>query len=295
VETRYPIRAVSKITGIPVETLRAWERRHRVVEPARDARGRLYTAAEVERLHLLRRAVGAGHSIGRAAALSTEELRALAVERTDSFAVPSSLRELHDAVERLDAPALRAELSRLAALLPLRALCRDVALPLLRHAGEAWRAGRLGIAQEHLASAEVRNLLGALARLHAGGWREPTVVFGTPPGELHEIGTLAASLVAADAGFGAVYLGPNVPAADFLTAASRAAATVIVLGWTRAGDGATAGRTALAALAREAAAPIELWVGGRGADDARRATRGRAIALESFDAFERELARLRGG
>src|SRR6185436_7231599 len=43
----YPIRAVSKLTGIAIDTLRAWERRHRAVTPVRDDRGRMYTDADI--------------------------------------------------------------------------------------------------------------------------------------------------------------------------------------------------------------------------------------------------------
>ena len=32
----YPIRAVSRLTGIGIDTLRAWERRYRAVTPTRD-------------------------------------------------------------------------------------------------------------------------------------------------------------------------------------------------------------------------------------------------------------------
>ena len=46
----YPIRAVAKLTGIPIETLRAWERRYDAVTPDRTARGRLYSDVEVRRL-----------------------------------------------------------------------------------------------------------------------------------------------------------------------------------------------------------------------------------------------------
>ena len=34
----YPIRAVSKQTGISIDTLRAWEKRYQVVAPQRDER-----------------------------------------------------------------------------------------------------------------------------------------------------------------------------------------------------------------------------------------------------------------
>ena len=66
----YPIRAVSRLTGISIDTLRAWERRHDAVTPVRDERGRMYTDADVARLRLLRQAVEQGHSIGRLAGLT---------------------------------------------------------------------------------------------------------------------------------------------------------------------------------------------------------------------------------
>ena len=75
---QYPIRAVAKLTGIAIDTLRAWERRHRAVAPVRDDRGRMYTDADIARLRLLRGAVDHGHSIGRLAALTDAELRRLA-------------------------------------------------------------------------------------------------------------------------------------------------------------------------------------------------------------------------
>ena len=70
VPPRYPIRAVSKLTGIGIDTLRAWERRHGAVTPLRDGRGRMYTNDDIARLRLLRSAVEEGHSIGRLAELS---------------------------------------------------------------------------------------------------------------------------------------------------------------------------------------------------------------------------------
>ena len=60
----YPIRAVAKLTGISIDALRAWERRYKAVVPNRTRRGRLYDAAQVRRLMLLRDVTKIGHSIG---------------------------------------------------------------------------------------------------------------------------------------------------------------------------------------------------------------------------------------
>ena len=73
---QYRIAAVSKLTGMPVPTIRMWERRYEVVTPARSAaNGRLYSRADIERLTLLKAAVDAGHAIGTVAALEDEQIR----------------------------------------------------------------------------------------------------------------------------------------------------------------------------------------------------------------------------
>ena len=52
---RHPIRVVAQRTGLTPATLRAWERRYRVVEPSRSEGGqRLYSDADVERLVRIR-------------------------------------------------------------------------------------------------------------------------------------------------------------------------------------------------------------------------------------------------
>ena len=78
--TMFKIGAVSRITNIPVDTLRIWERRYSVVVPIRSENAdRLYQREDINRLTLLKMLVDRGHSIGSIAKLSNEEL----VERLD--------------------------------------------------------------------------------------------------------------------------------------------------------------------------------------------------------------------
>lgn len=74
--------AAARMAGIPVATLRVWERRYGVVGPARTASGqRLYAPQDVERLVLLKQLVDLGHAIGTIAASPLSSLRALAAAR----------------------------------------------------------------------------------------------------------------------------------------------------------------------------------------------------------------------
>lgn len=73
---RYRIGAVARLTGIPADTLRIWERRYSVVEPERTEKGgRLYSQDDVTRLTMIKSLVDRGHAIGTVARLSGEALR----------------------------------------------------------------------------------------------------------------------------------------------------------------------------------------------------------------------------
>ena len=74
----YPMRVVTRMTGLSPERLRAWETRHRAVMPLRtDGGSRRYTETDVERLLLLRKATEAGHRIGGRALQEAGDQRGL--------------------------------------------------------------------------------------------------------------------------------------------------------------------------------------------------------------------------
>ncbi len=72
----YRIGAVARLTGIPPDTLRVWERRYAVVTPIRSEAGtRLYAAEDVHRLSLIKRLVDNGDAISHVAGLELSQLR----------------------------------------------------------------------------------------------------------------------------------------------------------------------------------------------------------------------------
>jgi DNA-binding transcriptional MerR regulator len=147
---RHPMRVVTRRTGLSADLLRVWEKRHKVVKPARSRGGRrLYSDADIERLRLLYRATLAGRGIGQVAALSPQALAALVrrdvdAERADTNGRVSSadartvapvtteyLTEAGRAIERLDAHALEAVLRRAVVALPVATLLDELIGPLL--------------------------------------------------------------------------------------------------------------------------------------------------------------------
>lgn len=74
-EVSFRIGTVSRMTGIPVDTLRIWERRYAVVTPKRSqGSDRLYNRDDIKRLGLIKRLVDRAHAIGSIASLSDTAL-----------------------------------------------------------------------------------------------------------------------------------------------------------------------------------------------------------------------------
>lgn len=74
-EVTFRIGTASRMTGIPVDTLRVWERRYGVVKPLRSpGADRLYRQDDIKRLTLLKKLVDRGHAIGTIARLSDQKL-----------------------------------------------------------------------------------------------------------------------------------------------------------------------------------------------------------------------------
>jgi DNA-binding transcriptional MerR regulator/methylmalonyl-CoA mutase cobalamin-binding subunit len=296
----YPIRAVSKLTGVAIDTLRAWERRHSAVMPIRDDRGRMYTDADIARLRLLRGAVEHGHSIGRLAPLTDAELRQLAAAGASAVSevdpprrTPIDTAALTAALQKYDATAIDQQISRLASVLPSLELLRDVLMPVLAQVGDDWHRGPARIAHEHLMSSTIRNILGSFLRLYARPEVSTRLLFATPAGERHEIGTLGAAMLAASSGLGVAYLGPDLPAREIVASVKPAGAQVLVLGLT-ATSKAKAQERELRAIVHDLPAAVELWAGGRGAVRHTAVISPRGLVLRDYDAYQQELVRLGG-
>ena len=96
--------AVARMVRMPVATLRVWERRYAVARPALSPTGqRLYSAADVQRLALLKRLTDLGHAIGGLAALDMAQLHAVAATHAGALPALRPLRADPAATETLAA------------------------------------------------------------------------------------------------------------------------------------------------------------------------------------------------
>lgn len=272
---KYTIKTVAQLTGLSAHTIRAWERRHQVLNPARtETNRRVYENAEVERLKLLGRAVASGHAIGQVAHLSTDELRSLPVSGIAAIGPPMEspsgtstaayLAACCDAMDRLDADLLEQTLVRAAASLGLTSLLESVIIPFIEVISVRWVDGTTTIAQEHLATAVLRTYLESVRTTMRSPSHAPRLLVTTPKNQVHEIGALIVSIVASVQGWSVTYLGPNLPAQEIVNAARQCGAHAIGLSLVFPDDDPTLADELN--LLRHALGPaIPILVGGRAA------------------------------
>lgn len=237
---RHPIRVVAERTGLTAATIRAWERRYNLVAPGRSPGAqRLYSDADIQRLRLIARLSAIGVSLAELAAASTTALarmarQSLAGDAADADVLAkaradSAINRMLSDTRALDATALRASLSQSIFTLGPSAAFDVVLSPFLEQIGIAWSCREVSVAQEHLASAVVRDVLGWVMHNAATGTDAPTVVASTVADEQHEFGAMMAGAIAAVSGWRVLYLGPNLPATEIAKLAREANARAVLL------------------------------------------------------------------
>lgn len=234
----YRIRTISELTGIPKNTLIAWERRYGVVQPQRLENGyRSYTEKDLQRLLRIKGALQTGLSISEAVELLKNEQPLPPFQRVpaplphpengDGYAV---LREqLIQAFIHYQGQEARRILSK---LLPLsfEERLHQIFFPVLREIGELWASGAINVAQEHYASAIIRDqLVSILLGVGTQNTRMPHAACATFPEEQHEIAAIALGVHLALNGYRVSYLGANLPLADLLEFVSQQQPSLICI------------------------------------------------------------------
>ena len=287
-DPKHPIGVVAERTGLSPDVLRVWERRYGVVEPNRSPGGqRLYSDSDIERLSLLHRATRGGHGISHVAALSNAQLDDL-VQSIEVEPPPTVVRsnrpgdaerivsEAIALVESLDPAALGTLLRRAVARYGLVAFIDSVAAPFLRSVGDAWHAGTLSVAQEHLATAVVQRIVNETAPLLTGAGGKPTIVIATLEGERHANGALMAAAIAASEGWKVIYLGADLPATEIAGMATQTKARAVAISMV-APDRKSRISTEVRQLRKQLSAETTLVIGGAGSRSIRQANEGTEI------------------
>lgn len=243
----YTIKGAAERVGITPSTLRAWERRYGIVSPERTEAGyRVYSEDDVRALARMAHLVDSGSTPSLAAQEAKRQGHPPGLTeagQSDPIAggldAASDVLALVEVAESLDAARLELVLDQMLARGSFEAVVDQSLLPALGALGAAWESGRVSVAGEHLVSNAVMRRLAAAyeaaSRLASG----PRVLIGMPPGGRHELGLFAFAVAARRHGLVTDYLGADLPAADWLTAAAAEDVAAVVLSIPTQADVAT--------------------------------------------------------
>lgn len=297
----HPIQVVVRRSGVSADLLRAWEKRYQAVTPSRSDGGhRLYSDADIERLRLIKDAMGGGRRIGDVASLPTEEIARLVSEDAaqQQLTTPTAstnedaaqlLADSIAAVRRADQGTLRVILSRALFTRTPERFTAEIATPFMHELGELWHRGELTPAHEHAASEVMRRLMHDMLGMLPPPDGAPRLVVATLTGQRHEIGALFAATAAALDGWRVTYLGSDLPGPDIARVALDVGARAIALSVTTATPGLA---DELALLRKRVGTAMPILVGGQAAEAVAGAVRQVDI-VPDVDAFRTTLNGLR--
>ncbi len=240
-EPLYNIGIVARMTGIPVATLRVWERRYGFPQSSRTPGGhRLTSEREVARLRWVKARVDEGMQTGQAIrALQHLEQQGRSPEAQPStppreIITDASLSAYRD---RLTAALLVNDLALAGQLLadvlglyPLESLLLEVLIPTLNAIGMAWLNDEINVATEHLATNFLRQQM--LMWMNSGPQPYAGVqplLLACAPDEWHEGSLMALGVLLRRRRWPVAYLGQNMPLKDLAQIAKQMNTPGIVL------------------------------------------------------------------
>jgi DNA-binding transcriptional MerR regulator/methylmalonyl-CoA mutase cobalamin-binding subunit len=274
---------LSAATGIPVETIRTWERRYGFPAAERRPSGhRVYGVATVPRLRRIAQALALGHRPAQVLTATESDLESLlatgvlqpgttvapsapAASPADPEAAgPPEIPSLLHATETFNAEQLRRRFQQEWVRQGPMGFLDHCAAPYLQAVGDAWEKGSLDIRHEHFGSSLLGDFLRSARAPLEDRATGPLIVLATPADELHGLGLQMAALVFALAGCHTLVLGVDTPASQIVALAREVRVGAVAISCVRVEQQrACAGQ--VRALRRRLPRQIPIILGGAGA------------------------------
>ncbi|MBB3331852.1 DNA-binding transcriptional MerR regulator [Halomonas campaniensis] len=253
----YPIREVSRLTGVNSVTLRAWERRYGLIKPQRTPKGhRLYAREDIERVEQILQWLNRGVPVSQVREL-LDRPEASEAPPPDASDWPSQRAQLVAAVESLDQNRLETLFSQSLALYPVPVCIGELWEPVIRELEERW-GDRLGdTLQRRSLEAFLRTRIGTRL-FHANAQSAgPTLLVVPLPDDAGPLWGLLAALAASDRGYRVQLFDAPLPFGELPLAIEHFRAGALLLAGGQAGK-ADLVRRQLPRLAEQLAVPVGL-------------------------------------
>jgi len=237
----YNIGVVTRMTGISMATLRAWERRYDFPEAERTSGGhRLYSEIDIMRLRWVKARIDDGMQTSQAIqALRHQEANGnFNAEIPQTTPIPQVENEVHhiDYESRLVSALLRRDLvgadqvlgEALASSSPEN-LILHIITPALAHIGDAWENNQINVAVEHMATNYLRQKLLMWMVSGPPPVSHAPIVLACAPDEWHEGSLLVLGALLRRRRWPVVYLGQSLPFSDLASFVREIKPAMVIL------------------------------------------------------------------
>jgi MerR family transcriptional regulator, light-induced transcriptional regulator len=275
------IGALSTATGIPIDTIRTWERRYGYPLPERKPSGhRVYSLSTVPRLRRVAQAIARGHRAAEVLPANESALEVLLASLPPAVAeptigsgarpasgmlMPADVSEALQWARTFDAERLKRWFQTdWARLGPLQFL-EYRAAAFLRAVGNAWAGKELEVRHEHFASAVLGDFLRSVRQPLDDRAAGPIAALATLPGEGHGLGLQMAALVFALSDWRPLILGVDTPIEQVAALTREVQIAVVALSCVEPQGSRTT--TQVRTLRRKLPRHLPLILGGSGAPD----------------------------
>ncbi len=209
----YKIRDLEQLTGIKAHTIRIWEQRYNLLEPARtDTSIRYYTDKELAFILKVALLNKNGYKISRISEMSENEINK-SIEKLNSEANTESLyfEKLLLGLVQMDEKLFVETLEDLIGKFGLLTTFEKHLVPFLDKIGVMWVVGSINPAQEHFVTHLIRQKIVVETDKLPFSESEELYFLYLPENEWHELGILFYNYALRNAGKSTIYLGQCLP------------------------------------------------------------------------------------
>lgn len=242
-KTKISIGKLSESTGVPIPTLRTWERRYEFPKSDRtDGNHRLYDVNLIVHLQLVKQALDSGHRARQVLGLSLSDLKGLLgiVDLKSSDVVDCGEQpevEVLDPifhqwmidVRELNTKDLLSHFRLALSQLGLRAFVIERIVPFLELLGCAWLEGDIQVFQEHFVTRLITQFLEEHWQMINTSNTGATIVLTSHPLERHTLGLHLVACMLVMSGYSVIMLGNNTPVEEIGACAVQTHALAIAV------------------------------------------------------------------
>ena len=267
--TEFSIGKLSKLTGLSVLRLRAWETRYNYPMPVKlDSGHRRYSMATLQKLQAIQRLLEFGEKISFIVHMEISELYELLDKKVAAIQVPEdfdkgAVLEWLEVAKEFDEVTLNYLFEKSWNKFTPLGFIESRVGPFVYGLGEYWESEYLNVSQEHFASNTLRNFLENKWRAKNLELKGRPFVLSMLPNDHHNLGLQMCALLTCEAGQPVRYLGERTPVESIISCAESTNATAIVISISETLDERMT-RTYLQQLAQWNNDDVVLIAGGKG-------------------------------